>query len=62
MHAIFQSQVAETRSHVLMGKFQTERFTQKNVDADSPNDCASERWNHTSGPELRVSSDRSQSR
>ncbi len=34
MHAIFQSQLAETRSHVLMGKFQTERFIQKKVDAE----------------------------
>jgi hypothetical protein len=34
MHAIFQSQRAETRSHVLMGKFQTERFIQKQVDAE----------------------------
>ena len=34
MHAIFQSQLAETRSHVLMGKFQTERFIEKGVDAE----------------------------
>jgi hypothetical protein len=34
MHALFQSHLAETRSHVLMGKFQTERFIQKNVDAE----------------------------
>ncbi|MGH7793699.1 MAG: hypothetical protein ACREQ2_02180 [Candidatus Binatia bacterium] len=34
MHAIFQSQLAETRSHVLMGKFQTERFIHKTVDAE----------------------------
>jgi hypothetical protein len=34
IHALFQSQLAETRSHVLMGKFQTERFIQKEVDAD----------------------------
>jgi len=34
MHAIFQSQLAETRSHVLMGKFQTERFLQKPVDIE----------------------------
>ena len=34
IHAIFQSQRAETRSHVLMGKFQTERFIEKQVDAE----------------------------
>jgi hypothetical protein len=34
MHAIFQSQLAETRSHVLMGRFQVERFVQKQVDAE----------------------------
>ena len=34
IHALFQSQLAETRSHVLMGKFQTERFIQKDVDAE----------------------------
>jgi hypothetical protein len=34
IHALFQSQVAETRSHVLMGKFLTERFIQKEVDAE----------------------------
>lgn len=34
MHAIFQSQLAETRSHVLMGKFQSERFIEKQVDAE----------------------------
>jgi hypothetical protein len=34
IHALFQSQLAETRSHVLMGKFQTERFIKKNVDAE----------------------------
>ncbi len=34
MHAIFQSQLAEIRSHVLMGKFQTERFIEKQVDAE----------------------------
>jgi hypothetical protein len=34
IHALFQSQLAETRSHVLMGKFQTERFIQKQVDAE----------------------------
>ena len=33
MHAVFQSQLAETRSHVLMGKFHVERFVQKEVDA-----------------------------
>ncbi len=33
LHALFQSQLAETRSHVLMGKFHVERFIQKEVDA-----------------------------
>ena len=32
--AIFSSQRAETRSHVLMGRFQVERFIQKDVDAE----------------------------
>jgi len=32
--AIFSSQRAETRSHVLMGRFQVERFVQKAVDAE----------------------------
>jgi hypothetical protein len=34
IHALFQSQLAETRSHVLMGKFQTEKFIDKGVDAE----------------------------
>ncbi|HVO94644.1 MAG TPA: hypothetical protein VMT22_17475 [Terriglobales bacterium] len=34
LHALFQSQLAETRSHVLMGKFKTEQFIQKEVDAE----------------------------
>jgi hypothetical protein len=34
MHALFQSQVAETRSHVLMGRLQVERFMRKEVDAE----------------------------
>jgi len=34
IHALFQSQLAETRSHVLMGKFQTEQFIHKKVDAE----------------------------
>jgi hypothetical protein len=34
MGAIFSSQCAETRSHVLMGRFQVERFVQKNVDVE----------------------------
>lgn len=33
IRALFQSQIAETRSHVLMGKFQTERFIKREVDA-----------------------------
>jgi hypothetical protein len=32
--AIFSSQCAETRSHVLMGRFQVERFVNKEVDAE----------------------------
>lgn len=34
MHALFQSQLAETRSHVLMGRFQVERFIDKEVDVE----------------------------
>jgi len=34
LHAIFQSQLAETRSHVLMGKFHAEKFMQKQIDAE----------------------------
>ena len=34
MHAIFQSQLAETRSHVLMGRFQAEKFLSKAVDVE----------------------------
>ncbi len=34
LHAVFQSQLAETRSHVLMGKFHVERYIQKHVDAE----------------------------
>ena len=34
VHALFQSQLAETRSHVLMGKLQVERFVQKEVDIE----------------------------
>jgi hypothetical protein len=34
MRGIFRSQLAEVRSHVLMGKFQTERFIHKEVDAE----------------------------
>lgn len=33
MRALFHSQLAETRSHMLMGKFQTERFITREVDA-----------------------------
>ena len=33
IRALFHSQLAETRSHVLMGKFQTERFITREVDA-----------------------------
>ena len=34
LRALFQSQTAELRSHVLMGRFQTERFIQKEIDAE----------------------------
>ena len=34
MGAIFSSQLAETRSHVLMGRFQAERFVLKEVDVE----------------------------
>lgn len=34
MQAVFQSQIAETRSHVLMGKFHVEKFIQKQIDAE----------------------------
>ncbi len=34
IHAIFQSQLAETRSHMLMGRWQVEKFITKQVDAE----------------------------
>lgn len=34
VHALFQSQLAETRSHVLMGRLQVERFVHKEVDIE----------------------------
>ncbi|HWH78717.1 MAG TPA: hypothetical protein VNT76_15155, partial [Candidatus Binatus sp.] len=34
LHALFQSQLAETRSHVLMGRFQVERYVEKAVDVE----------------------------
>src|SRR5215468_9033180 len=34
LQAIFQSQLAETRSHVLMGKFHVEKFIEKRIDAE----------------------------
>jgi len=34
INALFQSQLAETRSHVLMGRFQVERFIEKAVDIE----------------------------
>jgi len=34
IHAVFFSQLAETRSHILMGKLQVERFVQKEVDVE----------------------------
>jgi hypothetical protein len=33
MQALFRSQLAETRSHVLMGRFHAERFIEKEIDA-----------------------------
>ena len=34
IHALFYSQLAETRSHVLMGRLQVERFVEKDVDVE----------------------------
>ena len=34
LRAIFQSQLAETRSHIQMGRFQVERYIKKDVDAE----------------------------
>ena len=34
IEALFSSQLPETRSHVLMGRFQAERFIEKEVDAE----------------------------
>jgi hypothetical protein len=34
IHALFRSQLAETRSHTLMGRLQVERFVQKEVDVE----------------------------
>lgn len=34
LRAIFQSQLAETRSHIQMGRFQVERYIVKDVDAE----------------------------
>lgn len=34
LHGLFQSQLAETRSHILMGRFQVERFVEKTVDIE----------------------------
>ena len=34
IHTLFQSQLAETRSHTLMGRLQVERFVQKAVDVE----------------------------
>ena len=34
LQALFQSQLAETRSHILMGRFQVERFIEKAVDTE----------------------------
>src|SRR5262245_43158919 len=34
IHALFESQLAETRSHTLMGRLQVERFVQKAVDVE----------------------------
>ena len=42
IQAIFQSQLAETRSHVLMGKFQAEHFIDKKIDAELANRLCAE--------------------
>ena len=34
LHALFRSQIAETRSHLLMGRYHAERFVTKQVDAE----------------------------
>jgi hypothetical protein len=34
IRALFLSQLAETRSHILMGRFQVERFVQKEIEAE----------------------------
>ncbi len=34
IHALFQSQLAETRSHALMGRLEVERFVRKEVDVE----------------------------
>jgi hypothetical protein len=47
IHALFQSQLAETRSHVLMGRLQVERFVQKEVDIElAKRLCAETRWDY----------------
>jgi len=34
MHALFHSQLAETRSHVLMGRHQVEQYVKKDIDSE----------------------------
>ena len=46
--AIFDSQLAETRSHILMGRLQVERFVTEQVDAElAKNLCAAARRDYT---------------
>ncbi|MGH7775432.1 MAG: hypothetical protein ACREQA_24665 [Candidatus Binatia bacterium] len=48
VRAIFASQLAETRSHVLMGRLQVERFVNKEVDAELAQTlCARARQDYT---------------
>lgn len=42
IHALFHSQLAETRSHVMMGKFQVEKFISKPVDMELAKRLAAE--------------------
>ena len=42
LHAVFRSQLAETRSHVMMGRFQVEKFIEKPVDAELAKRLAAE--------------------
>jgi hypothetical protein len=42
IRALFSSQLAETRSHVLMGRFQVERFVEREVDVELARRLAAE--------------------